>query len=30
MKEWLTVDPRSEVDWLALSREAMAFVAARP
>jgi hypothetical protein len=26
MREWLTVDPASEVDWLALAREARTFV----
>lgn len=26
MKEWLAVDPASEVDWLALAHEARAFV----
>ena len=29
MKEWLTVDPTSEVEWLPLAREAMAFVASK-
>lgn len=28
MKEWLSLDPASAVDWLALAREALAFVAA--
>jgi hypothetical protein len=27
MKEWVTVKPGSAADWLALAREAMAFVA---
>jgi len=27
MKEWVTVEPTSEEDWLDLSREAMEFVA---
>jgi TfoX/Sxy family transcriptional regulator of competence genes len=27
MKEWLSVDPASDHDWLALAREAMSFVA---
>jgi hypothetical protein len=26
MKEWLSLDPRSEQDWLPLAREAMDFV----
>ena len=26
MKEWFVVEPASEVDWLALAREALAFV----
>jgi hypothetical protein len=26
MKEWLAVDPGSELDWLPLAREAMTFV----
>ena len=26
MKEWLAVDPASNADWLALAREALAFV----
>lgn len=30
MKEWLTVPQHSQEDWLALAREAMAFVAAAP
>jgi hypothetical protein len=29
MKEWVTVVPTSAVDWLALAREAKAFVASR-
>jgi hypothetical protein len=29
MKEWVTVPPASDADWLALAREAMAFVATR-
>ena len=29
MKEWLAVDPTSEVDWLALAREARAFVGSK-
>ena len=28
MKEWLSLEPASEIDWLPLAREAMAFVAA--
>jgi TfoX N-terminal domain len=28
MKEWLVLDPASAEDWLTLSREALAFVAA--
>ena len=28
MKEWLVLDPASGEDWLALSREALAFVGA--
>ncbi len=27
MKEWLTVEPMSEKEWLPLAREAMEFVA---
>jgi len=27
LKEWLAVEPTSDVDWLALAREAMEFVA---
>ena len=27
MKEWITIDPDSDTDWLALAREALAFVA---
>ncbi|HEV2783277.1 MAG TPA: hypothetical protein VGX25_28165 [Actinophytocola sp.] len=26
MKEWLSLDPRSELEWLPLAREAMDFV----
>jgi hypothetical protein len=26
MKEWVTLEPTSEEDWLSLAREAMAFV----
>ena len=26
MKEWLAVSPKSKLDWLALAKEAMAFV----
>jgi hypothetical protein len=29
MKEWLTLEPTSEEDWLHLSREAMEFVASQ-
>lgn len=29
MKEWLTVEPTSDEDWLALAREAMEFVASK-
>lgn len=29
MREWLTVDEASDLDWLPLAREAMAFVAAQ-
>lgn len=29
MKEWLSVDPESEVQWLRLAKEAMEFVAGR-
>jgi TfoX/Sxy family transcriptional regulator of competence genes len=28
MKEWVTIDPASDMDWLSLAREALAFVAA--
>lgn len=28
MKEWLSVDPASDLDWLALAQEAREFVAA--
>ena len=27
MKEWLTVEPASELEWLSLAKEAMEFVA---
>jgi hypothetical protein len=27
MKEWVVVEPASELDWLVLAREAMSFVA---
>lgn len=27
MKEWLTLDPASDIDWLSLAREALTFVA---
>lgn len=30
MKEWVVIVPGSEQDWLALAREAMAFVAGPP
>ena len=26
MKEWLAVSPKSKLDWLALAKEALAFV----
>lgn len=26
MKEWVTIEPTSEIEWLSLEREAMAFV----
>ena len=26
MKQWVAVDPRAKVDWLQLSREALAYV----
>jgi hypothetical protein len=29
MREWLTVSPDSPLDWLAISREALAFVGRR-
>jgi len=29
MKQWVAVDPGSKIDWLILSREALAFVAER-
>ena len=29
MKEWLALDPTSDEEWLALAREAMAFVASK-
>lgn len=29
MKEWLSVDPASQVEWLELAREAMLFVEAK-
>ncbi len=29
MKEWLTVEPASELEWLALAKEAMEFVASK-
>jgi hypothetical protein len=29
MKEWLAIDPMSDVEWLSLAREALAFVAAK-
>src|ERR1700676_1996137 len=29
MKEWLTIEPASEEEWLSLAREAMAFVASK-
>jgi len=29
MKEWLTLSPAAETDWLELAQEALAFVAAR-
>jgi TfoX/Sxy family transcriptional regulator of competence genes len=28
MKEWLVLAPRSEIEWLSLAKEALAFVAA--
>jgi len=28
MKEWLSIDPASDLDWLALAQEAREFVAA--
>lgn len=29
MKEWLVLDPSSDLEWLALAKEALAFVGAR-
>src|SRR5258708_36583743 len=29
MKEWVVLEPTSQVEWLSLAREAMAFVAAK-
>jgi hypothetical protein len=29
MKEWLSLDPASELEWLPLAREALAFVASK-
>jgi hypothetical protein len=29
MKEWVSVDPSSEVEWLPLAREAMAFAVSK-
>lgn len=29
MKEWLTLEPSSEIEWLSLAREAMKFVASK-
>jgi hypothetical protein len=29
MKEWVTLEPTSEEEWLKLSREAMEFVASK-
>lgn len=29
MKEWLSLDPMSDQDWLSLAREAMEFVSSR-
>ena len=29
MKEWLSVDPAYEAEWLSLAREALAFVGAK-
>lgn len=29
MKEWIVIDPASEVEWLPLAREAMEFVASK-
>lgn len=29
MKEWIAIEPTSDVEWLPLAREAMAFVAAK-
>ena len=28
MKEWLVLDPASQIDWLALAWEALAYVSA--
>ncbi len=30
MKEWLSLEPSSEEDWLSLAREALSFVAGKP
>lgn len=30
MREWFSADPAAELDWVALAREALAFVGARP
>jgi hypothetical protein len=30
MKEWLCVAPTAQMEWLALAREALAFVASHP
>ena len=30
MKEWLSLDPGSELDWLALAREALDFARLTP
>jgi hypothetical protein len=29
LKEWVTIPPTSEADWLAVAREALAYVASR-
>jgi len=29
MKEWLVLEPTSQIEWLALAREALAFVSAQ-